>query len=854
MTRASAGLPAPEFSSQPAPWVMPIRPEQYRREPLSQTERTALDLLAGGDCPLNSSARRTAEQVLARLTAPLHAVFALRHSEESHWPLAKKLFYQAMHRRGQAFWQWSEQDWQETIGATATDVGHAHGLRRWEGRCRGLRTYLVDVAYLLGGYSDFGVWWTATTLYPMARVIFGADVLARQIGRIDAVLAREGYATGHSSLKQRHQAIALLLLLNRSPWLDQLSWQVLDRAAEMALPHPASVVRGKVAMALVTLGILAPRVHPEDRDRFPPGPRDGVPDEWYAWYLAWRATGSRGLARRVAHNYGSYILYTGRWLAARHPGLVSPEQWTEETALALRAAVLEETNTIFVSSQGADDLQRRGLLGRRLSHEAISQFLAALRRFFRDVQTKAHSVGSRPPSRLPRAFDPREALATPADIQKALEGSEPRDIAPAIWQRLAIQAARLTREDLGPAPYWPFSAVQAMALLWVSTARRPNELLRLRVDCVREQWEPQMRDEDGDPLPSGGDIVGEDRGTKVAYLHIPSSKYSGPAWVWIPQYTAEALARWRRERGEDRVQHYDHKDRVFTDLLFSHRGKRMGVTFLNRRLIPLLCAKANVDPFDAEGAYTAHRGRSARISLLHACGLELEDLAAYALHKDTKTIKKYARRNPIHLHRKVARADTLSTVIEGLYDPNAARQNAPSVHWFLGYDPDGTPLFCGLPAHHTCPRRLDCPHCGLFIGGERARLLQHDPTLLHVSAEVPMADAQQLLNQGQMAAAERVLADLRTVPTPVPPTVAYLTNPSGLSEAQLMELGELATADALAQLQLVEEDLTQTLAEYRGKDGRNVAVRTLRLRLALVHKLLARCQRREENSHPTVQS
>src|SRR6266540_3503184 len=123
---------------------------------------------------------------------------------------------------------------------------------------------------------------------------------------------------------------------------------------------------------------------------------------------------------------------------------------------------------------------------------------------------------------------------------------------------------------------------------------------------------------------------------------------------------------------------FDQKDREFAQLLFVHR-----------RLIPLLCQKAGVDPRDAEGAYTAHRGRSARISMLHACGLELEDLAAYAIHRDTQTIKKYARRNPIHLHRRVARADTLSTVIEGLYDPDAAAQGAPSGRWFLGYDADG---------------------------------------------------------------------------------------------------------------------------------------------------------------------
>jgi hypothetical protein len=811
---------------------MPLQPEHYQRSPLSVTERAALAVLVERHVPMHSAARRAAERALARLLVPLYDVFALRHTQVGRRPLVTGMICQQMHWRGSGFWQWSTQEWRDLIVQIGTTD---------DGAANGLRTFLLDVAYLLCGFDTISSVWTATAFYPMARVMFGADLVDTQLARIDNVLAQEGYATGHSSLKQRHQAISFLLLLNRSPCLEHLCWEMVERAQEMAFPRAASILRGKVAAALVTLGILALRADPAETDRFPPGPRDGVPAEWYAWYLAWRATGSRGLARRVARNYGSYILYTGRWLAARYPGVVSPTQWTEETALDLRTAVLEETNAIFVSAQGAEDLRRRGLLGRRLSHEAVSQFLAAMRRFFRDLQTKAHVVGDQPATRLPRTFDPREALATPAAIQKALEGSEPRDIAPAIWQRLAIQTARLTPEDLGATPYWPFTAVQAMALLWVSTARRPNELLRLRVDCVRDVWESEMHDEDGDPLPPGAAIVGDERGAKVSYLHIPSSKQSGPGWIWIPQYTADAIARWRGERGEGRAPQYDHKDRACADLLFTQRGRRMGVNFLNRRLIPLLCAKANVDPYDAEGAYTAHRGRSARISLLHACGLELEDLAAYALHKDTRTIKKYARRNPIHLHRKVARADTLSTVIEGLYDPGAAQQGAPSVRWFLGYDADGAPQFCGLPAHHTCPRRMDCPHCGLFIGGERAHLVHDDPTLLRVSAEIPMTEAQQLLSRGQVTAAERALEDLSTVPTPVPPTVAYLTNPLGLSEARLVELADLATEDACAQLQAVERSLTATLGEYHGKDGRNVGVRTLRTRLAVVRRLAERC-------------
>src|ERR1700704_3615544 len=145
-----------------------------------------------------------------------------------------------------------------------------------------------------------------------------------------------------------------------------------------------------------------------------------------------------------------------------------PERRMEELALAMRTAVLEETSDVFVSAVGRPHLRSRGQVGQRLSYAAISQFLASLRRFFRDLQTKAHAVGDEPARRIPRRFDPREALATPEHVEKALAGSEPRDIALAVWQRLAIQAARLKPEDLGPLSYWPFRAVEALAVLWGS--------------------------------------------------------------------------------------------------------------------------------------------------------------------------------------------------------------------------------------------------------------------------------------------------------------------------------------------------------------------------------------------------
>jgi len=136
---------------------------------------------------------------------------------------------------------------------------------------------------------------------------------------------------------------------------------------------------------------------------------------------------------------------------------------------------------------------------------------------------------------------------------------------------------------------------------------------------------------------------------------------------------------------------------------------------------------------------------------------------------------------------------------------------------------------------------MDCSRCGLFIGGERAKLVHDDPSLLRVTAEIPMTEVQRLLNEGQREAAERALEAAKQMPAPAPPSVAYLTNPSGLSDTRLKELAELATNDARAQLKLVADDLIATLAEQGTKDGRNVAVTALRKRLAFVQGLIQWC-------------
>ena len=83
------------------------------------------------------------------------------------------------------------------------------------------------------------------------------------------------------------------------------------------------------------------------------------------------------------------------------------------------------------------------------------------------------------------------------------------------------------------------------------------------------------------------------------------------------------------------------------------------------------------------------------------------------------------------------------------------------------------------------PLRMECSRRGLFIGGERARPVRDDPNVRTVTDEIPMTEVQRLLSDGQREAAARALAAAKEVAAPVPAALAVLTNPAGLSDAQL---------------------------------------------------------------------
>lgn len=336
----------------------------------------------------------------------------------------------------------------------------------------------------------------------------------------------------------------------------------------------------------------------------------------------------------------------------------------------------------------------------------------------------------------------------------------------------------------------------------------------------------------------------ENKISPICYFHIPAGKNRGAFWIWLPGYVAEAIRVWKCERPPSQGKLLDQKDREEVEYLFCCRDIRVGWRFINSSLIPLLCAKAGVDMEDAKGRITGHRGRSTRLTLLRRNGVGLDDLAEYAGHANTRTIRRYANQDPLQLHQIIKDADDLSRVIEGVVDLQAAAQGLPALRWFIGYDADGEPMYCGNQVYVTCPHRLDCKRCGMFIGGEKARLLREGEQALPVTSKVPMTPLETCVVEGDQEGAQACRAALQQIPAPETPDIKLIFNPEGLSNGELEQLAQLATPDALTKLRQALEahekrlDLAQQL-----KSGRNALVAAQRKRIKLLQELIAVCER-----------
>ncbi len=524
-------------------WVMPIVPEAYERHALTFQEKEALkDYLAAR---MASVERAICRQALSRLLQPVYDIWMLRHKIDTGNRGVNSVIaflISEMDTRHTAFWQWSRDDWVEVLSVTPLRKPSYFTTR----------PTLIDMAYLL---CDFDRLYAIGRLdwLPMANAIFGRELVDTQIQQLSGYLQGPqgfGYSSTRDAADRWQRVISTVMLICRSPHFQGLTREHLMTIAENVDNYTSTVIRNRCALALERVGILDREDLPQRQqpDLYRQPEQGDLSPVWYAWCLAWRdlAIGEFAPGRM---NYLPHLLAAGRWLAKHHPEIVSPEQWTEELALAYRAALSQEHIGQYAGPTAQLRLKAKGFFGKPLGHRTIVARLIALRRFFSDLQKRPHSVQGQPARKIPLRFSPHISFMVPAATLRAIEDVEPRDIDLTIWRKLAGAAARLSEADLSRSHQYPLSLYRVVALLWITTARRPNELQRLRLDCVRREWDHEMIDEDGLPLESGEDILEPEAGKTVCYLRIPTNKYGGEFWIWIPQYTADAIDAWKKDRG-----------------------------------------------------------------------------------------------------------------------------------------------------------------------------------------------------------------------------------------------------------------------------------------------------------------
>lgn len=125
---------------------------------------------------------------------------------------------------------------------------------------------------------------------------------------------------------------------------------------------------------------------------------EGTDPAWAGWVERWHATSP--LTPKVRAIIRTIVAKAGRWLAAEHPGITEPGQWTRETCAAWVAAVDRMAVGDYV--QGGDHLHGRA--GKPVAPRTKAHMLMAARTFFRDCQEWEW---------FPRRFDPSRALAVP---------------------------------------------------------------------------------------------------------------------------------------------------------------------------------------------------------------------------------------------------------------------------------------------------------------------------------------------------------------------------------------------------------------------------------------------------------
>lgn len=717
-----------------APWRWPVDTALYDRSLLTVDEVRALQALGsdvhawrGRAGPLWARVER-----VLRPLADARCVLELRSQRQQRMAdrAVSELLVDVLGRR-EVFWTWPLATWVDVLGRDQRSFFAAHP--RWD---RGdIRQPMIAMAYLLQCFDELarlGEFERVT----LATKVFGTARVLAAVAAIEEVLVGWGYAD-HGPGRGIRRALSELLLAAHSPLLSDVPVQVMDELRSR-LPPGARANLHQVHRALAALGV----VPPPNQAPAPPATLTGGDPAWSSWVLRWDESST--LAPSTRRHARGTLLKVGRWLAAIHPDIREPGEWTRKTCASAVAAIDRMRVGDYVAR--SDCLHDR--LGKPLSARSKDDYLSCLRQFFRDCVEWGWIA--------PR-FDPGRSLATPRSV-KALIGPDPRMIADDRWAKLLWAGLNLERADLPAGTQYPLAMVRAIALAWLFSGLRANEIVRLRLGCVR--WQPQP------------DRSGEE---PVCLLDVPVHKTGAAFTKPVDPLLGRALVAWETERPAQ-PHLLDRRTGERVALIFSYRAKRVAAQHLNAGLIPALCRKAGIPTRDARGRITSHRARSTIASHLYNAKdpMSLFELQAWLGHRSPASTQSYAAITPTTLARAYTDAGYFARnlrTIEVLIDRDAVRSGAaaggaPWQFFDLGHG------LCTYSFFEQCPHRMACARCDFYVpkASTQGALLEAKDNLQRMLVEIPLTEEERAAVEDGQTELDHLLARLADVPTPAGPT------------------------------------------------------------------------------------
>ncbi len=747
MKQQTALLPS---SSRAFRW--PVDVSQYDRSPdLGEVEHAELKrIMRRKPFHLYPSTK----VLLHRLLQPLQDVFTVIHlSSNFHADIVRVLVVE-MYRRGKTFWAWSEKDWMDIIGPSYTAFARRYGRRYGVGQ-HPARRELPVLAYLLCSPADLDPLLGPFAIAPIARKVFGKATIEAHVKLLTAALGAWGYREKH-----HHDFIACLcylLLRNRSPQLEALHVEFLE-TVNQTCTFPC--VRGylfQVSRALFALGIISrPLLDPKRAARPVTSEIDGkISDEWLSWCQRWRA---HSPTQGAAHSY-YLLLKVGRWLNASHPEVRSPADFTYEIAIEFVAAVMAMKVGEWISVGRQSHLPDERI-GQPLRPNAKARLLKCVRAFLRDCQEWGW---------IPIRLNPHRALQALRALRHLI-GPDPRVVQRDQWAKLLWAAMNLEAADLPTTGsnvlIYPLEMVRAIAVVWCFAALRSDEIVRLRVGCIRWQHEDVL-------VPETSEILPKDA---VCFLDIPVNKTTTSYTKPVHPLVGRRINEWERVRPREQPQHVDGKTGEAVQFLFSYRGTRVSKGYLNRCLIPHLCRKANIPEEDSRGAITSHRARATIASMLYNAKepLDIFQLRDYLGHKHLSSTQSYLKVDPTKLANQVAKAGYLEqnlATIEVLLDQDSVMSGQASrgecwKYYDLGHG------WCTNPFWAECPHRMACARCPYYRPKDslKEQLVEGQANLVRMLEFVTLTEEERLLVSEGVELHQALIERLADVPTPAGPT------------------------------------------------------------------------------------